>query len=193
LIDLLLCPEQFRSQSLLKLCVALQKARRHLDPIFLSGDGRCTSDGGGFSLISPFQINAEKDFWGRAEQKLMQVFAKPHDQFGDCFQKGNIRTQCFVGVIDTRRWVKAHRVMDPAIKFDPGSPKVQALRQSMFVAYEEFQKAHVAYEHALSVTGNSPNSADIIALQQAGRDYAGAVAKHSQVVMAWLAMVDRSR
>ena len=63
----------------------------------------------------------------------------------------------------------------------------------MSVAYEEFHQAHVAYEHALSIAGNPPHSTDVIALQQAGRDYAGAVAKHSQVVMAWLAMVDTSR
>jgi hypothetical protein len=78
-------------------------------------------------------------------------------------------------------------------KFDPGSPKLKALRQSMSDAYEEFQKAHLAYEHALSVAGKPPNPTDIIALQQAGRDYAQAVAKHSSVVMAWLAMVDTSR
>jgi hypothetical protein len=82
---------------------------------------------------------------------------------------------------------------DPVIKFDPGSPKIQALRQLMSVAYEEFQKAHVAYEHALSIAGNPPSATDIIALQQAGRDYAKAVAKHSHAVMEWLAFVDRSR
>ena len=78
-------------------------------------------------------------------------------------------------------------------KFDPGSPKVRDLRQLMSVAYEEFHQAHVAYEHALSVAGNPPNPTDINALQQAGRDYARTVAKHSQVVMAWLAMVNTSR
>jgi hypothetical protein len=83
--------------------------------------------------------------------------------------------------------------MDPTIKFDPGNPKAQALRQSLSVAYEEFQKAHLAYERALSIPGSPPNPTDMTALQQAGRDYARAVARHSEVVMAWLAMVDRSR
>ena len=78
-------------------------------------------------------------------------------------------------------------------KFDPGSPKVRALRQLMSVAHEEFHQAHVAYEHALSLAGNPPNPTDMMTLQAAGRDYARAVAKHSQVVMAWLAMVDTSR
>jgi hypothetical protein len=78
-------------------------------------------------------------------------------------------------------------------RFDPNNPKAQALYQSMSDAYEVFQKAHAAYEHALSVTGAAPNPTDIIALQQAGRDYARAVGRHSQVVMAWLAMVDMSR
>jgi hypothetical protein len=82
---------------------------------------------------------------------------------------------------------------DQVIKFDPGSPKVQALRQSMSVAYEEFQEAHLAYEHALSIAGDPPTSTGVIALRQAGRDYARAVARHSHVVMDWLAMVDRSR
>jgi hypothetical protein len=82
--------------------------------------------------------------------------------------------------------------MDPAIKFDPGSPKVRDLRQLMSVAYEDFHHAHLAYEHALSIAGPQ-NCTDIIALQEAGRDYARAVVRHSQVVMAWLAMVDTSR
>lgn len=83
--------------------------------------------------------------------------------------------------------------MEPAIKFDPGSPKVEALRQSMSVAYEEFQKAHLAYEHALSNVSDPPRPRDIFALQEAGRVYAGAVARHAVVVMDLLAMVDRSR
>ena len=78
-------------------------------------------------------------------------------------------------------------------KFDPTNPKVQTLRQLMSVAYEEFHQAHVAYEQALSLAGNPPNPADIAALQHAGREYARAVAKHSEAVIAWLAMVDRIR
>ena len=78
-------------------------------------------------------------------------------------------------------------------KFDPSSPKVRDLRQQMSVAYGEFHQAHLAYEQALMAGGNPPNPADIAALQQAGRDYARAVAKHSEAVMAWLAMVDRIR
>ena len=77
--------------------------------------------------------------------------------------------------------------------FDPGSAKVQALRQLITVAYEEFQEAHLAYERALSIASDPPNSIDIVALQQAGREYARAVAKHAHVVMEWLAMLDRSR
>ena len=78
-------------------------------------------------------------------------------------------------------------------KFDPANPKVRDLRQLMSVAYEDFQKAHVSYEHALSTAGGPPSSTHIIILQEAGRDYARAVARHSDVVMAWLAMVDMSR
>jgi hypothetical protein len=78
-------------------------------------------------------------------------------------------------------------------KFDPADPKVRDLRQLMSVAYEEFHQAHVAYEHALCIAGDPPTSTDVIALRQAGRDYARAVARYSQVVMAWLAMVDTSR
>ena len=78
-------------------------------------------------------------------------------------------------------------------KFDPSSPKVRDLRQLMCVAYEEFHQAHLAYERALSIPSDPPYPIDIITLQEVGRDYARAVARHSQVVMAWLAMVDRSR
>jgi hypothetical protein len=87
----------------------------------------------------------------------------------------------------------SHGVVDQVIKFDPGSSKVKALRQLMSVAYEDFQKAHIAYEHALSIAGNPRHFTDMTALQQVGRDYARALTKHSQVVMAWLAMVDTSR
>jgi hypothetical protein len=79
------------------------------------------------------------------------------------------------------------------IKFDPGNATVQDLRQSLSDAYEELQEAHRAYEQALSIEGHPLNSSDIIALQQAGRDYAKAVVRYSHVVMDWLAMVDRSR
>lgn len=78
-------------------------------------------------------------------------------------------------------------------KFDPGSPRVRDLRQLMCVAYEDFHQAHLAYEHAFSLAGNPPNPTDMTNLQQSGRDYARAVARHSDVVMAWLAMVDTSR
>jgi len=77
-------------------------------------------------------------------------------------------------------------------KFDPDSPRAQAYRRSMSAAYEEFQKAHLAYENALSLA-DPLNSASIVALRQAGREYAKAVVRHSHVVMEWLAMVDRIR
>jgi hypothetical protein len=111
-------------------------------------------------------------------------------------KNNNNGAECFVGMVGGNTVMamteKSPRG-DPVIKFEPGSPKVQALRQLMSVAYEEFHQAHLAYEHALSLAGDPPNPADITALQVAGRDYARAVAKHSQVVMAWLAMVATSR
>lgn len=72
-------------------------------------------------------------------------------------------------------------------------PRAQALRESMSDTYEELEKTHRAYEQALSRAGNPLTSTDIIALRQAGREYAEAAAKHTGVVMAWLAMVDVSR
>jgi hypothetical protein len=81
---------------------------------------------------------------------------------------------------------------DPVNKFDPSKPKVEALRRSLSNAYEELQKAHLAYEQALSIAGDPPSSKDLTALRQAGGEYAVAVAKHTDAVMAWLAMVERS-
>jgi hypothetical protein len=78
-------------------------------------------------------------------------------------------------------------------KFDPGNPKVHALRQSLSDAYGELQEAHLTYERALSIADSPPNSINIVALQQAGKAYAKAVVRYSHAVMAWLAMVDMSR
>ena len=83
--------------------------------------------------------------------------------------------------------------MDSSIKFDPKNPKVRDLRQLVSEAYEEFHQAHIAYEHALSMAGDPPNSSDMNSLQRAGREYAKAVTRHSHLVMTWLAMVDRSK
>jgi hypothetical protein len=82
---------------------------------------------------------------------------------------------------------------DESLKFDFSNPKVQALRELMSDAQEELQKAHLAYERALSIAADPLNSIDIIALQQAGRKYAEAVVRHSNVIMEWLALVERSR
>jgi hypothetical protein len=59
----------------------------------------------------------------------------------------------------------------------------------------EFDKAHLSYEHALSIAVDADplNSRCIVALQRSGKIYAKAVARHSNAVMAWLALVDRRR
>src|SRR5579864_6019790 len=80
-------------------------------------------------------------------------------------------------------------------KLDLRSPKVQVLRQSMSDAHEECEKAYLRYERAFSIAAhtNPLNSSGVIALQRSGRDYAKAIARHSNAVMHWLALVDRSR
>ena len=78
-------------------------------------------------------------------------------------------------------------------QFDLSDRKVQDLRQLSVGGIRRVQQAHLAYEHALSIAGNLPSANDLIALQRAWRDYAPALSRHSHVLMAWLAMVDRSR
>jgi hypothetical protein len=80
-------------------------------------------------------------------------------------------------------------------KLDLRSPEVQVLRQSMSDAHEECEKAYLRYERAFSIAAhtNPLNFSGVIALQRSGRDYAKAIARHSNAVMSWLALVDRSR
>jgi hypothetical protein len=84
-------------------------------------------------------------------------------------------------------------ISHPATRQHLSSLMIQALRQTMSDAHQEFLQAHLAYERALSIAADSFDSTDIIPLQQAGRKYAEAVVRHSNVVMEWLALVERSR
>ena len=76
---------------------------------------------------------------------------------------------------------------------DFGNPKVQTLRQSMSDAYEDLQKVHASYDHAVLIAADPAlvNSSDSIsALQQLGRAYAQAIIRHTDAVMEWLSFVD---
>ena len=84
---------------------------------------------------------------------------------------------------------------DHAVKLDLRGREVWVLRQSWSAAHEDLEKAHLSYERALSIAVDADplNSRGIIALQRSGKNYAKAVARHSNAVMAWLALVDRRR
>jgi len=71
-------------------------------------------------------------------------------------------------------------------------PVLQVLHQAMSAAYEEFEEARLRDERAFADMGSTPNSEGIVALQNAGRDYADAIVRHSNAVMAWLAFIDRT-
>jgi hypothetical protein len=62
-------------------------------------------------------------------------------------------------------------------------------------AREELATAQLIYERRLSVADDTDSlkSGDIIAIRRSGREYAETVVRYSNAVMAWLALVDRSR
>ena len=75
--------------------------------------------------------------------------------------------------------------------FDLHSPHAQALRRAVSDAYAVLQDAQAVYERALAVIDNAdhPSSDDVVAL---GRDYANAVIRYSDAVMAWLIFAETS-
>lgn len=73
---------------------------------------------------------------------------------------------------------------------------IPGLRESVSQSYAGLQMAHASYERALTIvadTDNLPNTDGLVALQQQGRDYANAVTRYSNAVMAWLSFADMSR
>ena len=54
--------------------------------------------------------------------------------------------------------------------------------------------AYLNYERALAIAADAEplNSAGIVAIQQRGLDYADAVSRYSNAVMAWLAFAETS-
>jgi len=71
------------------------------------------------------------------------------------------------------------------------SQQADALRNTVREAYELVQKAHVEYEHAVAVAGETDiSSKALLALRQQGRGYAHAVRQYSNAVMTWLSFMD---
>jgi len=76
----------------------------------------------------------------------------------------------------------------------PKPIRSQSLWQSLSDAHAALQMAYLNYERALAIAADAEplNSAGIVAIQQRGRDYADAVSRYSNAVMAWLAFAETS-
>ena len=79
----------------------------------------------------------------------------------------------------------------------PRSSKAQQeadLRKAVNDAYRLVQEAHLSYEEAFSIRADTELSSDgLLAVRQSGQEYAAAVRRYSEAVMAWLAFMDTKR
>ena len=71
------------------------------------------------------------------------------------------------------------------------SQQSAALRNAVYEKYELLQKAQVGYEEALAIARDTELSPDrLLAIRQQGREYAHAVTRYSEAVMAWVSFMD---
>ena len=84
--------------------------------------------------------------------------------------------------------------MKDVVRALPKGQKPEDLYHALEETYQLIQKAHSEYQQAVHLAAGTEISADrAIAIQQQGREYAEAVMRYSEAVMAWLGQVNSNR
>ena len=84
--------------------------------------------------------------------------------------------------------------MDDVGRSSSKAQQTATLYKAVDDAYQFIQNAHACYREYLSIVADRDLSSDeVLAIQQHGREYASAVIKYSEAVMAWLAHVETNR
>jgi len=79
-------------------------------------------------------------------------------------------------------------------KMDSSKRQVVNPRTAVEETYELLQNAHGDYHDALAIFADTGRSSDgALALRQRSQEYARAVTRYSEAVMAWLAYIDTNR